>query len=96
MSVPVPVPAACCFLEGGRHAGEAEDGMHLRVHRHGLTAAAHFGAVVVESVVVVTARDDFPPLTLTSTTPSVKHIWALSWSPRRRSEREVELRLVHF
>ena len=37
-TVPVPVRVACCLLEGGRHAGEAEDGVHLRVHRHGLTA----------------------------------------------------------
>ena len=41
--------------EGGRHARETEDRVHLRVHRHGLAvpARAHFGAIVVRSVVVV-------------------------------------------
>ena len=53
--------ALLLLAEGGRHAGEAEYGVHLRVHRHGLAvpARAHLAAVVVGSVVVVAARDDF-------------------------------------
>ena len=48
------------LAERGGHAGEAEDGVHLRVHGHGLAvpARAHLRAVVVRSVVVVAARND--------------------------------------
>lgn len=67
--------------------------MHLRVHRYGLAmpARAHFRAIVVRSVVVVAARDDFAALDEDGAEGEAHR----ALGRRIGALREVELRLAH-
>lgn len=84
---------ALLLAEGRRHAGEAEYGVHLRVHRYGFAvpARAHLGAVVVRSVMVVAARDDLAAFDEDRTEREAHRALRC----RIGALREVELRLVH-
>ena len=81
------------LAERGRHAGEAEDRVHLRVHRHWLAvpARAHLRAVVVRAVVVVAARDDLAALDEDGAEGEAHR----ALGRRIGALREVELRLAH-
>jgi hypothetical protein len=85
--------ALLLLAEGGRHAGEAENRVHLRVHRYGLAvpARAHFGAVVVRSVVVVAARDYLAAFDEDGAEGEAHR----ALGGRVGALRKVELRLVH-
>jgi len=81
------------LAERGRHTGEAEDRMHLRVHRYGLamSARAHLRAVVMRAVVVVAARDHFATFDENGTEGKAHR----AFGSRIGTLREVKLRLVH-
>ena len=81
------------LAERGRHAREAEDRVHLRVHRYGLAvpARAHLRAVVVRAVVVVAARDDFAAFDEDGAECEAHR----ALGRRIGALREIELRLVH-
>ena len=84
---------ALLLAEGRRHAGEAEYGVHLRMHRYGLAvpARAYLGAVVVRPVVVVAARDDLAAFD----EDRAKREAHRALRCRIGALREIELRLVH-
>jgi len=81
------------LAERGRHTGETENRVHLRVHRYGLamSARAYLCAVVMWSMVIVAARDHFATFDEDGTESEAHR----ALGSRIGTLREVKLRLVH-